>query len=231
MELENTAKPIASILPQIGAMLERQAMAQTGAQSPENERRQSERQQWLMQRLQMKFNHRQLKEAVPKLTRFVFDFIGLQDGGVLIIHGPNGCGKTHLAKAIHRLFNANRFKIGPVHCDATTESESEVKIADSRFVHWPTVIDGIKKEQWLIFEWCVVEYLIVLDDIGAEHDPSGIGLEKLYLIINRRERKHTLITTNYPPSEWESKFERRIASRMFRNATHIDLSEVPDFNS
>jgi DNA replication protein DnaC len=179
----------------------------------------------------MNMHHPQLEEAVAPLTAFVFDFLNLRAGGILCLHGANGCGKTHIAKSIARIFNANRLNIGPVNVDATSESEPECKIVESRIVHWPSAVDGMKKDQWLIFEQCQVEYFVVLDDIGAEHDPSGAGLEKLYLILNRRERKHTIVTTNYPPEQWEAKFERRIASRLFRHTTLVDLSKVPDYNS
>lgn len=29
----------------------------------------------------------------------------------------------------------------------------------------------------------------------------------------------------------EAKFDRRVASRFFRNSTHVDLSDVPDFST
>jgi DNA replication protein DnaC len=121
--------------------------------------------------------------------------------------------------------------IGPVSRGATSHEEAECRLADCLFVHWPSAVDGIKSDQWLVFEDCCVEYFVILDDIGAEHDPSGIGLEKLYLILNRRENMRTLITTNYSPEAWKGKFEKRIASRLFRNATHIDLSKVPDYST
>jgi hypothetical protein len=56
-------------------------------------------------------------------------------------------------------------------------------------------------------------------------------MEKLYLILERRVAKWTVITTNVPPESWESKFERRIASRFLRNARHVSLADVPDYNS
>ncbi len=200
---------------------------------PQNENlRDKKRSEWLETRLEMRMHHPQLRNAVAILADFVFDFMNPKlTGRVLILHGPNGCGKTMISKKINRIFRNNRMKIGPYHCEGDSENEPSTKIVESRFIHWPTAIDGIKQEQWMIFEQAITEYLVILDDIGAEHDPSGIGLEKLYLILNRRERMHTILTTNFPPEMWEAKFERRIASRLFRNTTHIDLSDVPDFNA
>lgn len=180
----------------------------------------------------MKLHHPQLKGALEPLVKLVLAITDPKSiGGVFILFGSNGCGKSHVAHGIEAIFKDRRMKIGPTHVSSTSEHEADCKIVESRFVHWPSAVEGIKKEQWIIFEDCCAEYFVTLDDIGAEHDPSGIGLEKLYLILNRREFKHTLITTNFPPQEWESKFERRIASRLFRNATHIDLSEVPDYST
>lgn len=150
-------------------------------------------------------------------------------GRLVILYGPNGCGKTHAAKSLRTWFNAVRLKIGPVAVQ--TDEGSEAQIADCAYRMWPAVVDGFKRDQWEITQILSNEYLTILDDVGAEHDPSRIGIEKLYLILSRREQKHTLITTNVPPQHWETKFEKRIASRLFRNSTHINLSEVPDYNA
>lgn len=179
----------------------------------------------------MNLCHPQLQAMANILFEFITDVYLRQRGRVLILYGSNGCGKTHAVKAVRSWFNAMRTTIGPVHRGATTEFESQVCLPDCNFVNWPGVVDGIKKEQWIIFENLMVDYVAIIDDLGAEHDPSGIGLEKLYLILNRREKMHTLITTNYGPELWESKFEKRITSRLFRDTIHVDLSQVPDYHA
>jgi DNA replication protein DnaC len=73
--------------------------------------------------------------------------------------------------------------------------------------------------------------MAIIDDIGAEHDPSGYGREQLYLILSRREFRWNIITTNLNPSGWHERIERRIASRLYRNADHLDMSNVPDFST
>lgn len=150
-------------------------------------------------------------------------------GRLLILYGPNGCGKTHAARAVKSWFDVVRSKINPV--SVMTDEGPEAMLPNCCYRMWPAVVDGFKREQWLIADHLANEYLTILDDVGAEHDPSRIGIEKLYLILSRREQRHTLITTNVPPEHWETKFEKRIASRLFRNSTHINLTEVPDFNA
>lgn len=180
----------------------------------------------------MKLHHPQLKSALPALTRLaVAVATGKGARGAVVLYGTNGCGKTRIANAIKGAFNDRRMDLPEYRRNGTTERDADVVIPNCLFVHWPSAVDGIKKEQWIIFENCQCEYFVILDDIGAEHDPSGIGLEKLYLILNRREHMHTLITTNFSPADWETKFEKRIASRLMRNATHIDLSQVSDYNA
>lgn len=151
-------------------------------------------------------------------------------GKLLVMYGPNGCGKTHAARALNHWFKQVRMQIGPMSV-RTDEGGEDAKLVESRFVNWAECVDGIKKDQWLVFDHLANECLAILDDIGAEHDPSGIGREKLYMILSRRETMHTIITTNFAPSEWPKKFENRIASRLFRNSVHVDLTQVPDYNA
>lgn len=188
---------------------------------------------WLRGVLKINLCHQQFQSALPDIGDFIKNFMNPKlKGTLLIIYGSNGCGKTCLAKRIQSIFTNNRFKIGPVYCDnAGDDGEPGTKIADSIFAHWPIIVDGTKNNEWGIFDYLQAEYLTILDDCGAEHDPSGIGLEKLYLILNRREQMRTIITTNFPPDKWEEKFERRISSRMLRNSVHINLSEVPDYST
>lgn len=223
----DTTKRIASILPQIVGPQGQLKASPTTAKPPS-----AKQQEWLRNRLKLNYHHPRLESAIPELTRFV---LALHEPkvrcGITVLFGSNGCGKSHIAKRIKEIFENNRLTIGPTSVAATSETEADCKIVECVFVHWPTAIDEIKKDQWHIFERCCVEYFVILDDIGAEHDPSGIGLEKLYLILNQRENKPTLVTTNFPPAQWKSKFEPRIASRLFRNSTHIDLSGVPDYST
>ena len=182
----------------------------------------------------MQLYHPQLEALAEQFYNFAREIAQQQGKGrgrMLILYGPNGCGKTHAARALHRWFNAVRMLVGAFQIvEDPDRGGSEAVIASSIYRNWPLVIDGFKRDEWLVVESLADEYLTVIDDIGAEHDPSRVGIEKLYTILNRRENKFTIITTNVPPEGWSQKFEQRIASRFFRNSTHIDLSQVPDFN-
>lgn len=152
-------------------------------------------------------------------------------GRLVVLYGPNGCGKTHAVRQIERWFNRVRLKL-PIFCRKLVEpDETPNDVANCLRVNWAEVIDGIKQDQWRVFELLGVECLAIIDDIGAEHDPSGIGREKLYSILNRREFMWTVVTTNISPNEWPKRFENRIASRLFRNSVHVDLTGVKDYSA
>lgn len=107
----------------------------------------------------------------------------------------------------------------------------EIRLSDAMFFNWPRVVDRFKNGEWDIIEEMFECSLLVLDDLGAEHDPSRVSVQKLYQILERREYKWTLFTTNIGPTGWEHKFDRRIASRFLRNSRHVSLEDVPDYNT
>lgn len=145
----------------------------------------------------------------------------------LLIHGPNGCGKTHTAKAVCRWAQAIRLKVplDPVQ----NEDGDTLQLTTVKYLFWPRVVDAFKRGEWEAIEESASQSLLVLDDIGAEHDPSGIGREKLYYLLERRENRYTLLTTNVPEAEWEVKLEKRIASRFLRNCLTVSLEGVGDY--
>lgn len=147
-------------------------------------------------------------------------------GRRLLLYGGNGCGKTHCAKAIH--WYARKIAM-QIPFDPVTFGDQEVQLATAAFLFWPGIVDGFKRGAWDAIDDAMIQSLLVIDDVGAEHDPSGVGKEKLYTILERREYRWTVITTNCPPQSWEAKFERRIQSRLYRNFTHLNMMSVPDF--
>lgn len=84
---------------------------------------------------------------------------------------------------------------------------------------------------WDAIKDCEESNLLVLDEIGGENDSKNkVGMEKLARILNN-EHQWRIITTNLLPEEWERQLDRRVTSRLFRNCIHVDLTDVPDFNT
>lgn len=201
-------------------------------QSMTTQRQQPLDRNWLDSRLKLKTNHHpKLQELEREIWHFWYDlskeFVTpgcLKVGRLLVIYGENGTGKTHCAQAVCRW--ARRSSIQYM----AQVNHISLLSANTRFWSWPELLDEFKNGNWDIVQDLNECALLVLDELGGGHDPSGVGTDKLCQILSRRESKWTIVTTNIIPSGWEEKFDRRITSRLFRNSVIVDLTGVPDFS-
>jgi DNA replication protein DnaC len=125
--------------------------------------------------------------------------------GWLILYGPFGSGKTHLAGAIaHELVERRArvlFQVVPDlldHLRAAFNPASEVRYDE-------------------LFEAVKTANVLILDDLGEESE-SRWAQEKLFQIFNHRynHRLPTVVTTNRPPEAidpriWSRLFDRSLA--------------------
>jgi len=122
--------------------------------------------------------------------------------GWIVLEGPYGCGKTHLAYAC-----ANKM----------LERGIGAHIASMPDL-LKTLKDGIGDEKndlnsrLDLMSQCSV---LVIDDLGTEN-PTAWARESVFLIFNTRYRNRLpmLITTNEPIEDKQSKIDPRIKSRM-----------------
>lgn len=177
----------------------------------------------------MRITHPQLESAQESIRILCQQFSKSPvHGRSVVIFGENGTGKTRL---LRRAFIWMQSVAQLLPLVQRPDIEGQTGLAWGKYVHWPSLVNDLQKQPDLNLEEFYQCNLLVLDDIGAEHDPSGYGREQLYLLLNRREFNWNLISTNFPPGQWAHKFDRRISSRLFRNAEHINLSQVPDFST
>ncbi len=226
--MENQTKSVGQI---IATTELSKAQPSTASASPASKESLKKRQDWLDKWLKMQPRHHQLKVAMVQVYDLCSEYAkSPARGKTIVIYGENGCGKSHIAKAISRWSKAVKLHLPPVLSSAV---ENEFGPPSTWFVNWAKIVDGFKppRSDYQILEDLEACTLLIVDDIGAEHDPSRIGVEKIYTLLNRREFRWNIITTNIRPDQWEEKFERRVSSRMYRNAVHIDLSLVPDYNA
>jgi DNA replication protein DnaC len=160
-----------------------------------------------------------LKAAKLQLEGFLRDYPATEQG--LLLAGPSGAGKTHLAVAalkelIHRghggLFCDYRELLKEIQASYDAASESTEM----------AILEPVRGAE-----------ILILDDLGASK-PSDWVRDIVSIVLNARynEKRTTIITTNYvdhPPSEGETtrlpngklvpairddSLEQRIGSRM-----------------
>lgn len=157
---------------------------------------------------------RQLHEIVPKRfhTATADDIpAGTATDGGLLIYGPVGTGKTHLAVAI---LYANIGKHQP---------------HDMLFCAVPDLLDEIRatyngQGSGDIQTRVQSVPVLVLDDFGTERVTDWVR-EKVYQIVNRRYNDclTTIVTTNLPPSKLAGHVGERTASRLMEMCAVVRL--------
>lgn len=129
--------------------------------------------------------------------------------GVLLM-GPAGCGKTHLA------------------CAAIAAGES-----GSLFANTAELLDDVRRgydgDGRGLYERALDAPLLALDDIGAEAVTDWVR-DRLYVLINHRW-DHCLplvVTTNVPAAELASRIGQGVASRLAGCCAHRIVVKGPD---
>lgn len=127
----------------------------------------------------------------------------------LVLLGHSGTGKTMCARRLwkwivkHKPFN-------PIHTEYVPY-----------FVHWPTFVkEQLREQEYGAYRDMARWPFLVLDDIGAERDATGFSTEHLTSLLNHREFRWTIITSNLLLKEWDS-VDARIADRLLRHNSRI----------
>ena len=115
----------------------------------------------------------------------------LEKGSNLLLFGPPGCGKTHVAAAIGRSLIENGYR---VLFSRTTDLVQRLQLA----------------RQALQLEAAVAKLdkydLLILDDLSYVHKDQAETSVLFELISTRYERRSMLITANQPFGDWNKVF-------------------------
>lgn len=142
----------------------------------------------------------------------------------LIMAGNCGAGKTHLAYSIGKYLQAHNEEVIFI-----TLSELLRKIR-STFNK-----DSSVTEDDIITRMVEIPYLII-DDLGAElgaldgtEQANRFVNTRLFSILDGRQGKPTIITTNLTGKKIEVAYDERSVSRMFTNYRYIVFKDTKDF--
>lgn len=143
--------------------------------------------------------------------------------------GPAGTGKSHLAMAILNQVNEEAEPAQAVAFVGTGELLRKIRNSfDDR--------QSTDTEERMIARFAKPE-LLVLDDLGSE--TGGIGTSKqasdftqnvLYSLMNRRQGKSTIITTNLNGKQINAMYDQKLISRLLRGTKGniIKFDDIPD---
>lgn len=175
---------------------------------------------------QFKTNNNPLLETALRAAKVFTSAIHLSENPHwLCLFGKSGTGKTHLAKKILAFWR----KIGGWQ-EIQGKAGSFQSLGDSRLVSFPKFIERQKSGNFGEINDIRSFPFVVIDDIGAEHDPSGFAKSRAYDIAEGRLGKWTVITSNLSFAQI-AELDTRIASRMLRGGSvRIDLTGATDFN-
>ena len=146
------------------------------------------------------------KNAYKKCFEYVTEFPENKDGIGLIISGPVGTGKTHLAAAItHKIISDYGI---PVQFKTAIEIHGE--------------LNEFEKATYDKYKKCD---LLVIDDLGKEKSTDW-RKEKIFEIINARYEDYlpTIITTNLTGKQLDDTFGAATFSRLCESCRYLELS-------
>lgn len=170
---------------------------------------------WQRNVLRLEIYHPMIQTLASAVEKLASKWIRRsQDACLLVVSGDPGCGKTLCARRLHQW----ALKMRPYD------------LVGVSFHRWPEICDGFKRGEYGVVNDMLTDSLLIIDDLGAEHDPSKVGMDKMCQILSRRERKCTMITTNIQPVAWRERFDARVEDRLFRKSVIVDLFGVESYS-
>lgn len=152
-------------------------------------------------------------KAKEEAIRFTKAFLESETVYNLLIMGNPGTGKTHLCSAIARTVRDKGFIVGFL---TTGHLLSLIK---------KTYQNGAAKSEWEILKDIRKMDLLILDDVGSEATGGNDDWRKcmLFEIVESRNGKPTIYTSNLTDTDLPMAVGERVFSRLYDNTKFIDL--------
>lgn len=178
---------------------------------------------WQQKWIALDVTHERLQKLATEAEAFCSRWVRqAPQGRLLVIHGASGNGKTHVGQAIERFC---RLSTGHALKNMAATRSTMPSTGGYR---WPELANDFRNKNDSVLRDLFEADFLFLDDVGAEDDPFNIVLDKFYQVLNRRENKFTVITSNKGVVEWSEK-DPRITDRLMRNSVVIELKGVPSY--
>lgn len=161
-------------------------------------------------------NHPTQSDALQKARWYADNFSKIEGWNSLILKGPYGVGKSHLAKSISDGVRSKNFTV--IYIDTPTLMNKIKNTFGNKAESSEKIFDAIEAAD-----------LVIFDDLGAERvktDEKGeswVG-EVLFQMFSARTSKPKVITTNCGSGELSEKYGQnggRIVSRMMKGTKLI----------
>jgi len=152
---------------------------------------------------------------------------GLQPYALSLL-GNSGTGKTMLSKIVMGELRVNGW--GCIESVAERIEGGKFIRATASFRDWRRVSDKIKSGEYDIIDALEEPFLLVLDDVGSDYDPSKMVASKLDRLIRSRRGKWTFITCNLLLHQVAEGLDPRIASFMIRDGNKVVEINSTDFS-
>jgi DNA replication protein DnaC len=151
-----------------------------------------------------------------------------RQGHTLTFCGVSGTGKTMLANCILNELRKNKWGF----LDGVQGHFNGTKLvrADWMKRDWRKISDGFKAGDYEIIEDMESVFILMLDDIGADYDPSSNSTSKLDRVLRSRAGKWTILTCNLTLSQIAETLDTRIASFLIRDENKVVEIEAVDYS-